>query len=281
MTTVQDRHPELFQPINYESPRGKERRVPMQVLCLGFNRTGTATMSAALEKLDIPCWHSFHLLTTHFGDNEMWQDAIDRKFFGKGTPFARNEFDQLIHSFGAVSSDTPAIAFADDLVAAYPEAKVVLVERDIEQWYESYMHAIIGNMFDPFTNIVYHLDRSYIHPIGKVQKSTVAGWAGIRSHKDAELKARQKYREHYALVRSITPKERLLEFKLEDGWEPLCKFLGKEVPTSEFPRLNEKAWLDEKASLLVKEGLKKVAIKVIPWVVAIVATRWAWSHYMA
>lgn len=238
-------------------------------------------MSAALEKLDIPCWHSFHLLTTHFGDNEMWQDAIDRKFFGKGTPFARTEFDQLLHSFGAVSSDTPAIAFADDLIAAYPEAKVVLVERDIEKWYESYMHAIIGNMFDPFTNIVYHLDRSYIYPIGKVQKSTMAGWAGIRSRKDAVLKAREKYRDHYALVRSITPKERLLEFKLEDGWEPLCKFLGKEVPATEFPRLNEKAWFDEKTSLLVKEGLKKVTIKVIPWAVAMVAIRWAWSHYMA
>ncbi|KPM45300.1 hypothetical protein AK830_g1256 [Neonectria ditissima] len=238
-------------------------------------------MSAALEELGIPCWHSFHLLTTHFGDNEMWQDAIDRKFFAKGAPFGRSEFDQLLHSFGAVSSDTPAIAFADDLIAAYPKAKVVLVERDIDTWYESYMHAIIGNMFDPVTNIVYQLDRSYIHPIGKVQKSTVAGWAGIRSRKDAEQKARDKYREHYALVWSNTPKDRLLEFKLEDGWEPLCKFLGKEVPTSDFPRLNEKAWFDEKASLLVKEGLKKLAKKGIPWVVAIGAACWAWSHYIA
>ncbi|KAJ4210667.1 hypothetical protein NW759_013209 [Fusarium solani] len=279
MATVRDRHPELFEPINYESPRGKVRSVPMQVLCLGFNRTGTATMSSALETLGIPCWHSFHLLTTHFGDNEMWQDAIDRKFFGKGDPFDREQFDQLLHSFGAVSSDTPAIAFAEDLIAAYPEAKVVLVERDIDEWYESYMHAIIGNMFHLFSTLVYHLDRAYIHPIGKVQKSVVAGWAGIRSRRDAELKARDKYRQHYAMVRELTPPERLLEFKLEDGWDPLCKFLGKEIPKSKFPRLNEKGWFDEKSSLLLREGLRKGLVKAVPWAVAMTGMLLAWFRY--
>lgn len=236
-------------------------------------------MSSALETLGIPCWHSFHLLTTHFGDNEMWQDAIDRKFFGKGDPFDREQFDQLLHSFGAVSSDTPAIAFAEDLIAAYPEAKVVLVERDIDEWYESYMHAIIGNMFHPFSTLVYHLDRAYIHPIGKVQKSVVAGWAGIRSRRDAELKARDKYRQHYAMVRELTPPERLLEFKLEDGWDPLCKFLGKEIPKSKFPRLNEKGWFDENSSLLLREGLRKGLVKAVPWAVAMTGMLLAWFRY--
>ncbi|KAJ3541909.1 hypothetical protein NM208_g4375 [Fusarium decemcellulare] len=281
MATVEERHPELFQPVNYESPRGKKRTVPMEVLCLGYNRTGTATMSAALEKLGFPCWHSFHLLTTHFGDNEMWQDAIDRKFFGKGEPFGREEFDQLLHSFGAVSSDTPAIAFADDLIAAYPEAKVVLVERNIDSWYKSYMHAIIGNMFNPFARLVYHIDRAYIHRIGKIQKTVVEGWAGIRSRKDAELKARDNYRRHYAKVRDLTPPERLLEFKLEDGWEPLCRFLGKDIPASEFPRLNEAAWFDEKAKLLLRKGFRDAAIKAAPWAVGIAAIWWAWSRWMA
>ncbi|KAM0543252.1 hypothetical protein ACHAPJ_012397 [Fusarium lateritium] len=235
-------------------------------------------MSAALEELGLPCWHSFHLLTTHFGDNEMWQDAIDRKFFGKGIPFGREEFDQLLHSFGAVSSDTPAIAFADDLIAAYPEAKVILVERDIDSWYKSYMHAIIGNMFSPFATLVYYLDRSYIHKIGKVQKSVVAGWGGIRSPKDAEIKARDNYRKHYAMIRRISPRERLLEFKLDQGWGPLCEFLGKDIPDIEFPRLNESAWFDEKASILLKQGLKDGATKAFPWVLAVLCI-WYWCNF--
>ncbi|PKS08721.1 hypothetical protein jhhlp_004774 [Lomentospora prolificans] len=236
-------------------------------------------MCAAMETLGIPCWHSFHLISTHFGDNEMWQDAIDRKFFGAGPPFAREEFDQLLHGFGAVSSDTPAIAFSEDLIAAYPEAKVVLVERDIGSWYKSYMHGIIGNMFNPIALLVYHLDRFYIHPIGKVHLTTVAGWLGIRSKEDAEQKAKDKYREHYALVRRVTPKERLLEFKLADGWEPLCEFLGKPVPDTPFPHLNDQAWFDEKASLILKIGATKLLRKIAPFaIIPLVIGGVAWYY---
>jgi hypothetical protein len=36
------------------------------------------------------------------------------------------------------------------------------------------------------------------------------------------------------------PPERLFWFDVKDGWEPLCKILGVEVPDREFPRLNER-----------------------------------------
>jgi hypothetical protein len=235
-------------------------------------------MSAALERLGIPCWHSLGMLSTNFADIEMWQDAIDRKFFGKGLPFGRDEFDQLLHGFGAVSSDTPAIAFAEDLVAAYPEAKVVLVERDIDSWYKSYMHSVIGNMYHPVVQLIYHIDRFYIHPIGKIQITVVDGWMGIKSTRDAELKAKDRYREHYAMVRRVTPKERLLEFKLSDGWEPLCKFLGKPVPDVPFPHLNEQACLDEKITLLMKKGMAKLLVKfgLVALPVLVAGCLWYW-----
>ncbi len=85
-------------------------------------------------------------MSTNFADIEMWMEAVDRKFFDAGRPFGREEFDQLHHNFGAVSSDTPAIAFAEEVVQAYPEAKVILVERDIESWYESWMCSVIKNI---------------------------------------------------------------------------------------------------------------------------------------
>ena len=49
------------------------------------------------------------------------------------------------------------------------------------------------------------------------------------------------YERHYRNVRRIVPKDRLLELDLKDlAWEPLCKFLKKEVPkNTPFPRLNE------------------------------------------
>ena len=226
-------------------------------------------MCNALEILGLPCWHSTQFMSTRFGDLEMWQEAVDRKFFGgPGPKFGRQEFDQLLHDFGAISSDTPAIAFADDLIEAYPEAKVVLVERDIDSWYESWMKSVIKNTYDPFVTVIYHIDRFFTHPIGRIHKTTLQGWLGISSPEDARRKSKAKYRQHYELVRSITPKDRLLEYKLSDGWEPLCEFLEKPVPDQPFPHLNEKKWLDEKVQLVLSHGLKRFAWKVFLYFLA-------------
>lgn len=36
----------------------------------------------------------------------------------------------------------------------------------------------------------------------------------------------------------MVPKDRLLEWSADEGWEPLCRFLGKEVPDMPFPHAN-------------------------------------------
>lgn len=43
------------------------------------------------------------------------------------------------------------------------------------------------------------------------------------------------------LVRSLVPKEKLLEIKLEDGlgWDQICPFLGDEIPEVPYPRAND------------------------------------------
>ncbi|KAJ5933619.1 hypothetical protein N7454_005948 [Penicillium verhagenii] len=266
MSTPRERHPDLFRPVNSDSPRGKKRTVTLECLCLGFNRTGTASMCNALEILGLPCWHSTQFMGARFGDIEMWQEGIDRKFFNApGPKYGRAEFDQLLHDYGAVSSDTPAIAFSDDLIEAYPEAKVVLVERDIDAWYESWMNGVIKNTFDPFVTIIYTIDRWFTRPLGRVHKSSFQGWLGISNPDDAKRVSKEKYLEHYALVRQLTPADRLLEYKISDGWEPLCEFLGKPVPDVPFPHLNEKKWLDEKVQMSLQRGMKRLAWKAIIW----------------
>lgn len=40
------------------------------------------------------------------------------------------------------------------------------------------------------------------------------------------------------MIRGLVPKDRLLEWYIEDGWEPLCQFLGKPIPDVEFPHAN-------------------------------------------
>ena len=45
--------------------------------------------------------------------------------------------------------------------------------------------------------------------------------------------------KHVEHIRSVVPPEKLLEFHPRDGWEVLCKFLGKEVPKEPFPYINK------------------------------------------
>jgi hypothetical protein len=46
------------------------------------------------------------------------------------------------------------------------------------------------------------------------------------------------YNAHVAKVRATLPESRLLEFEAKQGWEPLCRFLGVDVPDEPYPRVN-------------------------------------------
>jgi hypothetical protein len=76
----------------------------------------------------------------------MWNEVQDAKFLGEGPLFTRTEWDKLLGSYSPVSSDAPALAFSEELIVMYPEAKVVLVERDIDEWYTSFDAAVTGPM---------------------------------------------------------------------------------------------------------------------------------------
>lgn len=67
-----------------------------------------------------------------------------------------------------------------------------------------------------------------------------AGTGGIVSP-EAEQVAAERYEAHYADVRRLVPKEKLLEWHPKDGWKPLCEFLDVQPPfVKEFPKVNEK-----------------------------------------
>ncbi len=187
----------------------------------------------------------------------MWNEALDAKFFGKGQLFTRTDWDQLLGNYSAVAN-LPAIAFSEDLLRCYPDAKVVLVERDIDRWYESFNDSIITNIYSPFLQLVARLDSRFVGKLGGTSGRWTEGWMEAHSRKEMQEKARGKYREHYALVEKVTPSEQLLKFDLKDGWEPLCNFLNKPIPNIEFPRVNESAALREKVGLTARRGVKNI-----------------------
>ena len=87
--------------------------------------------------------------------------------------------------------------------------------------------------------------------------------------------AKDVYRAHNEMVKKVVPKERLLLFKLEDGWEPLCRLLGKQIPDVPFPRGIEPLAVQEKINVYISQSYKRSAIKfakqAVPVVVVAVA----------
>ena len=54
-----------------------------------------------------------------------------------------------------------------------------------------------------------------------------------------EEEAEQFLSDWEASVSQFVPEEKLLVFQAREGWQPLCQFLGREVPAgTTFPRLN-------------------------------------------
>ena len=88
-------------------------------------------MKAALHILGYDDVYHGTDVYSNIQDCDMWIDALGAKYFGRGKAFGRAEFDKLLGHCAALT-DGPANCFGPELVDAYPDAKVVLVERDFD-----------------------------------------------------------------------------------------------------------------------------------------------------
>ncbi|CAK8681498.1 uncharacterized protein LOC143460952 [Clavelina lepadiformis] len=58
------------------------------------------------------------------------------------------------------------------------------------------------------------------------------------SYVQNETRLRKSFRQHQTYCMQNAPKDKLLVYDIKDGWEPLCRFLGKDVPDKPFPHEN-------------------------------------------
>ena len=61
----------------------------------------------------------------------------------------------------------------------------------------------------------------------------------------------QAFNDHLDAVLHDVPAERLLEFRVTEGWGPLCEFLNLDVPDTPFSRLNERGGILETLKMLL------------------------------
>ncbi|AFR07419.1 sulfotransferase family protein [Nocardiopsis alba ATCC BAA-2165] len=204
----------------------------MDVIGAGFPRTGTTSMKAALERLGLgPCHHMSEVLES--------SSLADRWAAIASTPAGEVDWVRLMEGWRS-GVDWPLSFFWRELADAFPDTRILLTVRDPYRWYAS-MHATIFEAIresvrapddqllpEELTTILPLLDRMWNAHFG----------VGPGEVPD-EATAVAAFERHTARVRAEVPADRLLVYRVGQGWEPLCAFLGVDVPDEPFPRLND------------------------------------------
>jgi hypothetical protein len=91
------------------------------------------------------------------------------------------------------------------------------------------------------------------------------GHPGGFKNKEMTLKAYHAWNER---VHAVIPADRLLVFKVTEGWDPLCKFLGVPKPSEPFPHANDTESLvaGRRASSRAANLLMAIIALVISWI---------------
>ena len=194
----------------------------LKVIGAGFGRTATASLKIALETLlGAPCYHMSEVLGKA-GQVDLWLDAA------AGNP----DWDAIFDGYAA-TVDFPASNYWRELADAYPEAKVLLSLRDPERWFTSTQETIFSPTLQKFQAGT---------KWGRMIKATIDDHLGGKMNdRDSLISA---FNAHNDAVRAAFGDDRLLVFEAKDGWDPLCQFLGVEVPDEPFPHVNSKEEFD-------------------------------------
>jgi hypothetical protein len=162
---------------------------------------------------------------------------------------------------------TDVTPLAEPLLAAYPEAMIILVHRDFDSWSGSFQRTLVlpstegflawlsGNVLEPYIGLT-------ISQNAWKMSMGLLGVCDVRKTRDPAI-MKAGYERHYK-IRHLVPPEKLLDIGLQDlDWEPLCRFLGKEVPDQPFPRLNESRVFNNKLRTLHWTALKFSIVKLL------------------
>ncbi|KAH0421003.1 hypothetical protein CcaCcLH18_13684 [Colletotrichum camelliae] len=185
-------------------------------------------LNSALEELGYKVF-SFQAMWPNWKETiPLWTEAIEAKYHGRCKPYSREEFDKLLGDYDVVKCPH-ALLFAEDLAAAYPEARIIVSKRDYEPWRASMEKTVFKLRRSLVFRLLHPLDpfRAAWWPfLSLIMDTAYGGWA------EAEP-GRKPYDEHHARIEAITretPEKMLVFSGPKDGWVPLCKFLDVPVP---------------------------------------------------
>jgi hypothetical protein len=236
----------------------------LEIIGAGFGRSGTESTHFALNTLGFPCYHMIEVLRNQANKSHLdfWRKVANAS---AGTQFDWSE----VFSRYRAALDNPASCVWRELMIAYPEAKVLLTvhPRGADAWYDSTMETIYfteSKWQFKVQKIFTRFGRKFGDMAHKlIWQRSLRGTMGHRAQAVA------RYNEHIEDVKATVPADKLLVFSVDQGWEPLCKFLGVPVPDKPFPRLNDRETFQKnianmmRASYAILAGLAVVCAGLI------------------
>jgi hypothetical protein len=240
--------------ISDDKGHAPQTKSKMQVLALGLPRCATSSLQAALESDVINMGPSMHM--AHVAPHaDRLRAVIDALNLPKGSPERQKVLRRLFDGWGA-TSDFPGCVFAADLMDMYPDAAIVLNQRrNGRAWLESMTGSLKFFSTLPFLLICFLWTTDRLHwRIHQIAGKVVAESSGVKEFYSAEF-----YDAHNRWVLDEAAKRgrKVLRWQAQDGWGPLCEFLGKDLPEDgrPFPHLNDAATMNTLKRVLVARGL--------------------------
>lgn len=236
----------------------------LKVIGAGLGRTGTHSTQVALNQLGFPCYHVVEVIRnkrnkTHL---DFWRKVAN------SPPGSTQDWDEVFSNYEA-TVDFPACAVCRELMQTYPDAKVLLTlhPKGPEAWYESVIETIY------FTESKWQFKvLELLTPFGRKFGDMLDKLAWDRSLEGAmpdKAKAIARYGSWAEEVKAGVPADKLLLFKVDEGWQPLCAFLGVAKPDTPFPSVNDRAEFKKniegvsKGAYLILSGVAAAAVVAI------------------
>jgi Sulfotransferase domain len=210
--------------------------VVLDVIGAGFGRTGTNSLQLALEQLGFgPCYHMLEVIRGADAQDR-WEPALAD---------GPTDWADVFRDYRS-TVDWPGCAFWRELVTAFPAAKVVLTVRDPHSWYASAKRTIFADgdqLDDPELPAPEDLSPETLEflqfMMGGLLPRVLSDGRGGRLDELDEEPAIAAFERHNQAVRDAVPADRLLEYRVGQGWQPLCDFLEVPVPAGDFPHAND------------------------------------------
>ncbi len=214
----------------------------LEIIGVGFGRTGTHSLKLALEHLGYRCYHMEELIL-HPEQVIHWENARANRAV---------DWEDLFQGYRA-AVDFPANLYYQEYLKLYPQAKYILTTRDPESWYKSFGDTIIRQSQPSPIQMMTTMLRMPFNPLLR-KRLKVFQLAGkhLQDLFEGEFnsnpaKAKQNFIEWNEKIQKTIPPEKLLVMSVKEGWKPLCEFLGTDQPDVPFPRSNTTAEFNSRA----------------------------------